>query len=194
MSLGWSFYSFSMEKLQQLFPISSPESRTLAIEDLIWDEFDDINVINKVANHIVDSGLWYKGLDEHESRVLDGLIDMMFVYESEFIAPHIEAESLTVDIVHPTVIQELFDKSSAHLVVLPVLFFCGRRYGSNSTSTKCDYCVLTEKEVEILHEEVYCTLRCIEDLESTIYEIKTCFLDVLESAVLQGSTLYCSLG
>lgn len=152
MSYLWHFKSFSWTKLDGIVGGGDSSHEQLVVEAVTWDDWGDMEVVERLARVLVRSGPSYDRLSSEEASVMDGLISMLFCPEG--LEEELEIEYESPDGLHPSVVKELLDRAgdSVEIQYLPILNG-GRRLGLTEL-THCEYCLLCATEVSALRQEV----------------------------------------
>ncbi len=196
MSQSWHFYSLDASRLNDVIGSGDPAIEQLVIEAATWDTWEgqDTEALVRLAKQLVNQNAPYSDLDEKDSEILDELVELLF--SPEGLAEELQVAPLSLDGLHPSVISELLDRAQSKAATSILEFLrAGRRLGQMSHSP-CNYCLLSNKEVRDLAEEVR-TIMQLPDAwtdDNLPNLVEECLLSVLQTSVDEGRELIGLLG
>jgi len=194
MSYLWNFKSFSWPKFEAIVGSGDSSHEQLVVEAVTWDDWGDMDVIERLARVLVRSGPSYDSLSSEEATDMDDLVSMLFGPEG--LEEELEIEYESPDGLHPSVVKELLDRARDRVEVhyLPILNG-GRRLGLTEL-THCEYCLLRATEVSALRKEVEQVVALpVSWSESYVPDlIDECLVSVLKTVEAKQAGLMGSLG
>lgn len=194
MSYMWNFYSFSSLKFDAIAGSGDAGHEELIVDAVTWDDWGDMEAIERLAKAFVRSGPSYDTLSKDDASIMDGLIAMLF--SPEGLEEELEIEPESPDGLHPSVVDEMIRRAEGQieLQLFPILNG-GRRLGSDGP-VHCEYFLLSCDEVGVLRSEVEQILALPGSWsESNVPDlINECLLDVLKEVEAKPKSLMGSLG
>lgn len=156
MSAEWHLYSFNNRRFERLFGYGTSEEEE-ALVAILTDksnyDFDDPNVVRKVARRAIHEEFSYDGANAAEREVLDCIPSAVFK-DSDRLTEYVDSSPESPEGLHVNVVGELLSRGKERLDLRLLPLFCeGRRYGQPRPGD-CEYILFSPSEVRGLLEEV----------------------------------------
>ncbi len=162
MSYLWHFVSFSESQFDRLWGSNDSVIEEQVVEAVTWDDWGNLEVIERLARRMVKQGIDYGSVPEDEWCELDTIISLLFGPEG--LEEELAVEGVSMDGLHPSYTLELLERVTNAGLQYELLWVLegGRRIGVSAPSF-CEYVVLAPDEVVMLRDELQDALQKIQE-------------------------------